>query len=66
MQLRFSVPADFPGAPLQYARLLPSPGSPAGIVGRRFAALPPAAKHAWLAQHLAALQAGRISLTQLP
>ena len=52
-------------APL-YGRLLPDPGSPAGPAGQRFAQLPPAAQHAWLARHLADLRAGRISLAQLP
>jgi hypothetical protein len=52
-------------APL-YGRLLPQPGSPAGRAARRFAALSPAARHAWLAGHLAALRAGRVSLAQLP
>jgi hypothetical protein len=32
----------------------------------RFAALPAATRHAWLAGHLAALRAGRLSLAQLP
>ena len=32
----------------------------------RFAALSPAARHAWLATHLAALRAGHITLAQLP
>jgi hypothetical protein len=32
----------------------------------RFAALPPAARHAWLAAHLTALQSGHITLEQLP
>jgi len=49
-----------------YGRLLPQPGSPADRAARRFAALPPAARHAWLAGHLAALRAGRVSLAQLP
>ena len=49
-----------------YGRLLPQPGSPADLAARRFAALSPAARHAWLAGHLAALHAGRISLAQLP
>jgi hypothetical protein len=44
----------------------PAPGSPAYAAARRFAALPAAARHAWLARHLAALRAGRISLGQLP
>jgi hypothetical protein len=33
---------------------------------KRFAALPPAARRAWLAAHLAALRAGRVSPAQLP
>ena len=32
----------------------------------RFAALPPAARHAWLAAHLPALRAGQITPAQLP
>ena len=52
-------------APL-YGSLLPQPGSPAAQAARRFAALTPAARHAWLAGHLAALRAGRVSLAQLP
>jgi hypothetical protein len=43
-----------------------APGSPAYAAARRFAALPAAARRAWLTQHLAALRAGRISLGQLP
>jgi hypothetical protein len=43
-----------------------APGSPAFAAARRFAALPAAARHGWLTQHLAALRAGRISLGQLP
>jgi hypothetical protein len=45
---------------------LPVPGSPAAVAGERFAALPAAERHAWLAQHLTALRAGRITLAQLP
>ena len=52
-------------APL-YGQLLPEPGSPAALAARRFAALSPAARHAWLAGHLAALRAGRVSVAQLP
>ena len=33
---------------------------------RRFAALPASARHAWLAAHLAALRAGKITLGQIP
>ena len=32
----------------------------------RFSALPAAARHAWLAAHLAALRAGRITLSEIP
>jgi hypothetical protein len=49
-----------------YGQLLPEPGSPASLAAQRFAALSPAARHAWLARHLAALRAGRVSLAQLP
>ena len=35
---------------------LPGPGSPAALAALRFAKLTPAAKHAWLAQHLVALR----------
>jgi hypothetical protein len=52
-------------APL-VGQLLPAPGSPAARAARRFAALTPAARHDWLARHLAALRAGRISLADLP
>jgi hypothetical protein len=33
---------------------------------RRLAALPPAARHAWLAAHLGALRSGHLTLAQLP
>jgi hypothetical protein len=43
------------------------PESPAMTAATaRFAALPGGARHAWLAAHLAALRAGRITLAQLP
>jgi hypothetical protein len=47
----------------------PGPGPATGPVyaaARRLAALPGPARHAWLAAHLAALRAGRLSLTELP
>ncbi|HWG61701.1 MAG TPA: hypothetical protein VG253_08315 [Streptosporangiaceae bacterium] len=47
----------------------PGPGPATGPVyaaARRLAALPAAARHAWLASHLAALRSGRLSLAQLP
>jgi hypothetical protein len=42
------------------------PGSPADAAAKRFAALPAAARHAWLVDHLTALRAGRIPLGELP
>ena len=42
------------------------PGSPADAAAKRFAALPAAARHAWLVDHLTALRAGRITLGELP
>jgi hypothetical protein len=43
-----------------------APGSAAYAAAQRFAALPAAARHGWLTQHLAALRAGHITLEQLP
>jgi len=43
-----------------------SPGGPVYAAARRFAALPAAARHAWLATHLAALRSGQLTLGQLP
>ena len=39
---------------------------PVYAAARRLAALPPAARHAWLAAHLAALRSGQLTLAQLP
>jgi hypothetical protein len=64
--VRFPPPADDRDLAPLYGRLLPEPGSAADLAARRFAQLPPAAQHAWLARHLADLRAGRISLAQLP
>ncbi|MGH3288696.1 MAG: hypothetical protein ACRDPD_29130 [Streptosporangiaceae bacterium] len=44
----------------------PAPGSPVYAAATRFAALPAAARHAWLRAHLAALRAGHITLEQIP
>ena len=45
----------------------PSPGAGAlRAAERRFAALPAAARHAWLVTHLTALRAGRITLSEIP
>jgi hypothetical protein len=43
-----------------------APGSPVFAAAQRFAALPAAARHAWLVQHLTALRAGQVTLAQLP
>jgi hypothetical protein len=42
------------------------PGSPADAAAERFAALPAAARHAWLVDHLTALRAGQITLGEIP
>ncbi|HTT55345.1 MAG TPA: hypothetical protein VMH35_28475 [Streptosporangiaceae bacterium] len=48
----------------------PHPGStypaPIAAAATRFAALPAATRHAWLASHLTALRAGQLTLAQLP
>jgi hypothetical protein len=44
----------------------PEPGSAVSAAARRFAALPLAARRAWLVRHLTALRAGQITLEQLP
>lgn len=42
------------------------PGTPAAAAAQRFAALPAAARHAWLVTHVAALRSGGITLADLP
>jgi hypothetical protein len=69
---RTGLPLTPPRAP----QVPPGPGSPPGstaaaqrqiyVAAHRFAAVPAAAGHTWLAHHLAALRAGRITLAQLP
>jgi hypothetical protein len=44
----------------------PSPGSPTYAAAVRFAGQPAAVRHAWLAAHLPALRAGRITLAEIP
>ncbi|HEY6501507.1 MAG TPA: hypothetical protein VIZ20_18905, partial [Streptosporangiaceae bacterium] len=45
----------------------PAPATgPVYAAARRLAALPPGARHAWLATHLAALRSGQLTLAQLP
>jgi hypothetical protein len=54
-------PPNGPGAPVQTG--LPAPVHVAAV---QFANLPASTRHAWLATHLAALRAGRVTLAQLP
>ena len=42
------------------------PGPAVDRAARRFAALPAAARHAWLLRNLAALRAGQVTLARLP
>ncbi len=44
----------------------PAPGGPVYAAARRFATLPAATRHAWLAAHLPALRSGQLTLGQLP
>jgi hypothetical protein len=44
----------------------PALGTAAYAAAERFAALSPSARHAWLATHLIALQAGKVSAAQIP
>jgi len=53
------------GRGVRYSGVL-APGSPIRAAASRFAALPEAARRAWLTQHLKALRAGQITLEQLP
>jgi hypothetical protein len=46
--------------------LLPVPGSPAAAAARRFAALPAATRHDWLASRVEALRAGELTLADIP
>ncbi|HEV7897600.1 MAG TPA: hypothetical protein VGP31_07150 [Planosporangium sp.] len=43
-----------------------APGTPTAAAAQRFAALSPAARHAWLTSNVAALREGRITLAELP
>jgi hypothetical protein len=44
----------------------PAPAADVAAAASKFGSMPAAARHAWLASHLAALRAGQISLEQLP
>ena len=59
--LRGLIPASAPSSGPRA-----SPGGPVYAAARRLAALPGAARHAWLAAHLAALRSGQLSLKQVP
>jgi hypothetical protein len=55
------------GVPAQSPALNgPPPAPQVTAAANRFDALSPAARHAWLAAHLPALQAGHITLAQIP
>jgi hypothetical protein len=64
--LRLTGPrlAQLPGQRLR--RTGPPLSAGTRAAAQRFAALPAAAQHPWLAQHLAALRAGRVTLARLP
>jgi hypothetical protein len=49
-----------------YGVVSPALGSPAYAAYQRFAALPVAARHAWLARYLPALRAGHVTVKELP
>lgn len=46
--------------------LLLRPGSAAALAAHRFALMPDHARHSWLVEHVTALQAGHVTLAQLP
>lgn len=46
--------------------LLPAPGSPAAAAAGRFAVLTATTRHDWLASHVEALRAGRLTLADIP
>jgi hypothetical protein len=52
--------------PFEHRRRVAAYPPPIAAAAQRFAALPAAARHAWLAAHLGALRAGHLTLGQLP
>jgi hypothetical protein len=61
------LPTSSPPASHGPARTGPAPATgPVYVAAERLTALPPAALHAWLAAHLAALRSGQLTLAQLP
>ena len=63
---RAGVPLPALGRPLPRSDSEQRLARPVRAAAERFAALPAAARHAWLAVHLAALRSGRLKLAQLP
>jgi hypothetical protein len=68
-----SVIGDTDASPAQQAvtaailnTVTAAPDTPVAVAAARFAALPAAARRAWLLQNLATLRAGQITLEQLP
>jgi hypothetical protein len=64
------LPSPAPGSPTGHGpgtgHRPAAGGGAAYTAARRFTALPAAARHAWLAAHLAALRSGHLTLGQLP
>jgi hypothetical protein len=60
-----ALPSQLPGW-MQSRRTGRPPSAATRAAAQRFAALPAAARQAWLAGHLTALRAGRVTLAQLP
>jgi hypothetical protein len=63
----WAVPAMQEQAREQSSGHAPGPATgPVYAAARRFAARPPATRHAWLAAHLGALRSGQLTLEELP
>jgi hypothetical protein len=60
------VPLVSSGQPQPGSVSGPAPGTPTYAAAQRFSALSPAARHAWLATHLIALQTGKVKVAQVP
>jgi hypothetical protein len=58
--------AQLPGAPGPLSASAAAQLPEVSAAARRFEALSAGARHAWLATHLAALRAGKITVPQLP
>jgi hypothetical protein len=59
-------PVAPPGPPPPFPSPAAAQGPAVSAAARRFEALPASARHAWLAKHLAALRAGKITPARLP